>query len=738
MPSDIENYLSQIRTAVYGRDVRDAIVNSIEQCYTDTSTGVTAATEAAETAADHTTAAINHMQTMYNALEDGMDTLMDQAESAISDANAAATAAQTAGTALSNNAQDIVIVQQNEPTNKPYNKVWVKPQVTEVEVPTYEEFSDLKSAVTDVENANNKNVVLGAEWAVGVISTVDGSNQTASNRIRTNTYIDISDFEKINFSIGSGYKYYYFIYDSSKVKIADSGAWKSSDVVLTVQPTYKYLRVCVSNTSDTAADVSYADQLTCVTESKLLKKFDALDNRIDDINNKFISDNLIDTTDKTKWTQGDYTSPTSGYKSQSAKIPAVPGDILCLGGKLSTSISSASSAQIYAFFMTSSDTKISHENVTLSDAWNYNLIAVPASTSYIYVIVSTGDSSIRITPDIIANDKPKWYLGHSYIYNESLYRYACDNKMITEIDNIVPDYWVANIDSKIEIAKQKMRTVGGNGDSFVFVTDVHVPNNQLHSPALIKRIIDKTPIRKVICGGDILTSHSGVNKAMWVIDTWMNRLGDVNPVTIRGNHDTNYQGSVTVTDAMFYADVAKYAENSCNTTGKLYYYCDNPSAKIRYIFLDTGDASTITINTTQLNWMKDSITSLDTGWMALIVTHLFFEPSQSEQNLSLSTTGTAIKNAIDDIYSTAGSKLIGVLCGHCHRDFSMTMDNGWKAISTTCDAGGAQATLWDLDNPTRTPGTTLEQAFDIVTIDTTNRRIYMTRVGAGADREYTY
>lgn len=185
MPSDIENYLSQIRTAVYGRDVRDAIVNSIEQCYTDTSTGVTAATEAAATAADNTSAAINHMQTLFNALEAGVDGLMDTAEDAAATANAAAgtatTAAQnaqTVSTALSNNAQDIVLVQQNEPTNKPYNKVWVKPQVTEVEVPTYEEFSDLKSALNTVQDATIEIVepinLLHGNWTQGYIINNQG------------------------------------------------------------------------------------------------------------------------------------------------------------------------------------------------------------------------------------------------------------------------------------------------------------------------------------------------------------------------------------------------------------------------------------------------------------------------------------------------------------------------------------------------------------------------------------
>lgn len=48
--STIEENLARIKTAVYGKDVRDAIHDSIEQCYTDTSTSATAADSAASAA----------------------------------------------------------------------------------------------------------------------------------------------------------------------------------------------------------------------------------------------------------------------------------------------------------------------------------------------------------------------------------------------------------------------------------------------------------------------------------------------------------------------------------------------------------------------------------------------------------------------------------------------------------------------------------------------------------------
>ena len=49
-----------------------------------------------------------------------------------------------------------------------------------------------------------------------------------------------------------------------------------------------------------------------------------------------------------------------------------------------------------------------------------------------------------------------------------------------------------------------MANVGKNGDTFIFITDIHWDNNNKHSPALIKEICRKTNIKNIICGGDII------------------------------------------------------------------------------------------------------------------------------------------------------------------------------------------------------------------------------------------
>ena len=72
MSSSIATYLQQILDAVYGEEVRGAIHDAIEECYTDTSTGATTASEAAAAANEAATAA-NTAATDVNAALSGFE-----------------------------------------------------------------------------------------------------------------------------------------------------------------------------------------------------------------------------------------------------------------------------------------------------------------------------------------------------------------------------------------------------------------------------------------------------------------------------------------------------------------------------------------------------------------------------------------------------------------------------------------------------------------------------------------
>ena len=103
--SQIDRWLNQIRNARYGRDVRDAIYNSINTCYSDVTTGSTLADTAAANADDAAASARSATEAATNAYEDATSAAADAREKA-SSANSAATsannAASSANTAANN------------------------------------------------------------------------------------------------------------------------------------------------------------------------------------------------------------------------------------------------------------------------------------------------------------------------------------------------------------------------------------------------------------------------------------------------------------------------------------------------------------------------------------------------------------------------------------------------------------------------------------------------------------
>ena len=162
------------------------------------------------------------------------------------------------------------------------------------------------------------------------------------------------------------------------------------------------------------------------------------------------------------------------------------------------------------------------------------------------------------------------------------------------------------------------------------------------------------------------------------------------------------------------------------------------------IFMNSGADQAIGIDNTQAGWLQQRLHELTNGWSAIVLQHIVFQGvtvASGETVLPIVSTGTTTKNMIDSQYShmeDSGVGFVGLVSGHTHRDYNVVAENGYPIIATTCDANGAQASTYDDANPTRTSGTTTEQAFDVYHVDTSAKKIYITRIGAGSDREFAY
>lgn len=308
--------------------------------------------------------------------------------------------------------------------------------------------------------------------------------------------------------------------------------------------------------------------------------------------------------------------------------------------------------------------------------------------------------------------------------------------VVSQIVPSIPNYWETYMQSKIATINTKAHTIGFNGDNFVFITDVHMNTNYGVSSRLIEYIIKNTSVRNVVFGGDTLSYASNKDKALEFLQNYRNSFAyPINLFAIRGNHDTEQ----SMTKGDFYSVFDRPLENTPTVLDKeVYYYRDNQAQKIRYIFCDDSSIGS-TIDSTQQSWITQRITELASGWSVVLFAHSYWNATTIGTTPSVSTAGASLKNIIDAAVDNSNATIIALITGHTHADRDTVSSKGYAIISTTTDTGGDLASNYDPVTPTRTQGTTSEQAFDVFNIDTSAKKIYITRIGGnGQDREISY
>ena len=344
-----------------------------------------------------------------------------------------------------------------------------------------------------------------------------------------------------------------------------------------------------------------------------------------------------------------------------------------------------------------------------------------------YVMIRKTDDSAMTSADI-ESIKSKFFVNLAEYY------------LSEDVGNSVPPYWLSHLKAKEATINTLDATVGENGCSFVFWTDMHWTANYKKSPALIRHILKNTGVRDVVCGGDILGgSYTSTETAYNALCDFRNIISkrDYPVLSLRGNHDLTPDGTMYLTDNQFYGAMLKPFDRYANLIRKTYYYRDDETLKIRYYYLDSRAVSSDSLDADQLAWLEANLNTVPSDWSIIVFVHAVHTPANSSSSDTLQPSYPAyqISQALGN--ANKKSQLIAMIGGHTHRD-EITTNYGCLLISVTTDAGGTTASDWDANYPTRTKGTTSEQAFDVFHIDMMNRTIYMTRIGAGSDRQTTY
>lgn len=307
--------------------------------------------------------------------------------------------------------------------------------------------------------------------------------------------------------------------------------------------------------------------------------------------------------------------------------------------------------------------------------------------------------------------------------------------------NHLPYYYYNYLPSRINTIKNLDNTIKGHGDSLVFLTDPHMPNNNNFSPSIISYIVEHSDVNKVILGGDYcnepFSTNATFNQIADNVDKYKYLADTV--YFVRGNHDSGQYGNGDqLTPTMLYSILCDDIEGMPITAPILYSYHNNNEQKIRYFILDSGNDGAL--DSDQVTWLTQKSHELSSDWTIVIFVHqgIGDDTEGDTKNVYLYTSGTQIKNAL----AGCAAHVAGVICGHMHIDLNYSVGN-YSFVTTTCDNLERIFSKHKRDY-----GTITEQAFDVVHIDTKNKKLYFTRIGGGIsdpsanyainDRVFTY
>lgn len=299
--------------------------------------------------------------------------------------------------------------------------------------------------------------------------------------------------------------------------------------------------------------------------------------------------------------------------------------------------------------------------------------------------------------------------------------------------NSSPSFYDVGIESNLTRYEKAVLSAGTKNEQFILFSDPHCfqgdyEANMLTMMSTIQKYYNCSSADFVLCGGDWLGNSDTLDSASYKLGLikgiGKSMLGGVNFYNIIGNHDTNYQGTPTLTEDQL--------SNIWFSGEKCYYKIKRKNCT--FYALDTGldnDNTLTAYRYEQLKWMCDALKANDDEHNAIFL-HIVFTNSADPTLIapmatkigdiitayngrsSITIDGTAYD------FSECNGKIEFVLCGHVHADFNTTL-GGVPCISEINTGKGGTGTA----------------SFDLCIADFDNKKITMVRVGSGEDREFT-
>lgn len=324
---------------------------------------------------------------------------------------------------------------------------------------------------------------------------------------------------------------------------------------------------------------------------------------------------------------------------------------------------------------------------------------------------------------------------------------------ITALSNLVthPSYYETMLTNKAQKINLELSALGfGGGDAFVFITDIH--EKPLHTPTTMKRICRDTNITKIINNGDVAKDKDTKAEVLPFLNKYYNlyNFAGCDLYKVVGNHEFNNGGAREdyadrqLSNNELYSTI--FGDNANKVTfdpnGTLAYYFDNPISKIRYFVCSVNYKSTV--DTNAIRWIVAELENVPNDYDVIVFCHhglnssgelTTFTPYLVNALDAYKAHGTYTYNLGDKTYdfTQKTGEVICMCVGDEHEDLNTISAGGIPIIATTCATSDEE-----LGEINRVEGTVSESAYDVYVINKNARKINITRIGAGSDREFTY
>ena len=301
----------------------------------------------------------------------------------------------------------------------------------------------------------------------------------------------------------------------------------------------------------------------------------------------------------------------------------------------------------------------------------------------------------------------------------------------------IPKYWEDEVVDSLDKIK-----IHNNLPGYIYFTDVHWNSNAKNSPALINFISQNSNPYFLGFGGDVInTHHTSISDSIKEIDDFYNSISSSKVFSTVGNHDWNISDNNDISTYLSYGDIYNNMYLRENIYAKveptsLVSYLDDSKNKIRYISFCFDDVSYAT-DETIIN-LKNTICSLDKDWSVVLFSHAYWHYEAADRNISPKKAGKILAENILQIQEESKAKIILWHVGHVHRDNYEIIKKANSSILVVSTSTDNYTQSVPLGGPKMIKGTNTEQVIEYVQIDKNNRKIYMTRIGAGTDRVFNY